>query len=107
MACRDEAPENHRQRIAHSCADAIDDPTAYGHPHRVRTLKSNYEVPVVDIVPSQIILEQCFQHSKQLPVHVILRDSEEQQRTDDPAKMPGLPGKTTWVLARHSRSWNC
>lgn len=81
-----ETPEDHRQRIAQSRAQPVDEPADHYHAKCVGSLKGEDKIAVVDLVPSEVVLQRGLEHAKHLAIHVVLGDAEEKQRTDDPAK---------------------
>ena len=81
------APEQHRQSISHSRSHAIDESPYHQHANSVSRLKHKHQITVIDFVPSEIVLQRCFQDAQNLPIHVVLADSDEKHRADDPAEL--------------------
>ena len=85
---RRDTPEDECERVAHFRPDPVDDRAHQQQANRVRQLKREDDVRVVDFVPAQIVLKRRFQNADHLPVDVVDRGGEEQQRANHPAETP-------------------
>src|SRR5262249_53407304 len=86
-----------------SRADAIHQPARIDIAERVRELKRDDDVAVVDLAPSEPLLERRLENADHLAVDVVDRGGEEQQRADRPAKAVRAGGRD-WRRARPG-SW--
>ena len=57
-------------------------------PDRVGELEREDDVGVVDLGPAELLLQRRLEDADDLPIDVVDRRREEQQRADDPADVP-------------------
>ena len=62
------------------------------------------KIPVIDVVPAELVLEWTLQHSEYLAVHVILAHAEEQKPANHPAEAPGKNAGLRETGARRRRN---
>src|SRR5215472_5921281 len=87
VAHRSQTPKCHGQCITDSRSQSIDEPPDHNHPQGISCLKGKYQVSIINLVPAQIVLKRCFEHTENLAVHVILGDTQQQKCADHPTEI--------------------
>src|SRR6266446_10196396 len=82
-----EAPEGHRDCIPDARAEAIDEAPNEQHASGIGDLKIRDEVAVLDVVPSEVVLQGGLQDAKDLTIDVVFRDAEKKERANHPAEI--------------------
>ena len=85
--CR-KAPQDDRNRESRTDAETVHDPPRHQESCGVGELKGEDDVGVVEFRPAELVLESRLQDPDDLPVDVVDRRREKQQRADDPAQVP-------------------
>ena len=77
MRHRGQTPARHRQRVSDACSQPIDQAANYQHAERVSSLKSEYEIAVINLAPAELVLQGILQDADHLAVHVVLGRAEQ------------------------------
>ena len=75
MAHCGEAPKCHCECITQPGTQAINETPKHDHSQRVGCLKRKYQVSVINLSPSEIVLQSGFKDAQDLAVHVIFGDA--------------------------------
>ena len=86
MGHRGEAPESHGYRITCSRTEAVNEASDEQHACRIGDLEVRNEMAILDVVPTEVVLQRGLQNAEQLAIHVIFRDAEKKESADHPAK---------------------
>ena len=89
---RGQAPHDERDGEALLRPEPVDHPAGEQKPDRVGELEREDDVGVVDLAPAELLLERGLEDADDLPVDVVDRRREEEQRADDPAVASDGPG---------------
>ena len=92
MRDRGDAPDDQRDDVAFLGAEPVDHPAGEEKGDGVGELEREDDVGVVDLAPAELALQRRLQDPDDLPVDVVDRRREEQQRADHPAVPSDRPG---------------
>ena len=67
-----QAPENHGQGVTKARAKTVHDPADHQHAQRIAGLENHREIAVVNLTPTQFMLQRGLEHPQDIAVHVVL-----------------------------------
>src|SRR5207249_11459392 len=82
-----DAPTDHEAGTAQSRTASVDKSADGEHANRVSRLKRNYDVAVIDLAPTEMVLQGGLQRRENPAIHIVLCCAEKQEATNHPAKI--------------------
>src|SRR5690606_27695094 len=83
-----DAPDAERDGHAEPRAHPVEQAAYHEQAHRIAGLERGDDIAVVDLAPTQILLDERLEHANDLTVDIVDGDDEEEQGADGPAIAP-------------------